>query len=603
MCGIAGIVNQNKESVNRELIHAMTELVAHRGPDDHDHFFEKNIALGHRRLSILDLSSMGKQPMQFADRFVITYNGEIYNYIEIREELLSLGYKFITNTDTEVILSAYHCWGKDAVHKFNGMWAFAIYDRELSAIFCSRDRFGVKPFYYCSTEKFILFGSEIKQLLAITCKAKVNQRILINYLVAGLEEYNNQTFFEGILKLNPGHNLTININTGEIKEEKYYYLKAGSSYSTLHKNESEFLYEKELTRSINYRLRSDVKVGTCLSGGIDSSLIASYAAPIYTGQTSQKFSAFTAQSLDSKNDETAFAREVVDKGGLDWHCVMPSTDNFKNELDKIVNTQEEPFGSPSIAMQFFVMKMASLAKCPVLLDGQGGDETMLGYERYFPAYINSLPVTQKLNAILKISENSKLKFKDVILFQLYFRISSIRYRKIMNDYNFIKPEFLDLLDRNLLSEIAHSYNDIKSMQILELTKTQLPHLLKYEDKNSMHFSIETRLPLLDYKLVELCLSLPPDAKIKNGWTKYTMRKLLEKKVSADIAWRKHKIGFEAPSEQWLKDAVEMEKAILESPILNKLIKGSITEQLKDKRKFWKLFNIAAWEKKYNVSVD
>lgn len=600
MCGIAGVIDLNGSRVHRELVLSMTEAVAHRGPDGSGVFCEDNVGLGHRRLSIIDLSEAAAQPMFYKDRFVMVYNGEVYNYPEIKSELVAIGHTFNTGSDSEVILAAYLQWGKDCVNHFNGMWAFAIYDRMNKTVFCSRDRFGVKPFYYSLQNNILHFGSEIKQLLKTGMVPKVNRKVLADYLVLGLEEHNDETFFEGIRRLLPGHHLTIHAGEKSFKIEKYYSLKPNYSIAGLELDAAVDAYRDELKRSVRYRLRSDVKVGTCLSGGLDSSVIAGIAASGYLPGDQSGFNAFTAASVDTANDETTYAKQVVDHAGLNWHITRPDSSLFREVIDEVIATQEEPFGSPSVFMQYFVMQEARKQGCPVLLDGQGGDETLLGYQRYYPAYLKGLPLTSRFNALMKSSQNSGLSVPKLIQTYYYFTHAGLRIKRQRLRSGFLSKDILDAVSEDVVKEIAHASSDITAMQILELTKTQLPHLLRYEDKNSMRFSIETRLPFLDYKLVELALGINNSFKIKEGYTKYLLRKAGAGFVPESILWRKNKIGFEAPSAVWLKDESFMYEAIGKSAMLNSIFKSGVPSGI-DKTILWRLYNVAKWEEVFHVS--
>ncbi|MBL0343205.1 MAG: asparagine synthase (glutamine-hydrolyzing) [Bacteroidetes bacterium] len=600
MCGIAGIINLSGETVNRVDIEKMTSLVQHRGPDGSGIYCENNIALGHRRLSIIDLSEAGAQPMKYNSKYVIVFNGEIYNYIEIRTELQKKGYVFNTSSDTEVILAAYDFWKYDCVKQFNGMWSFCIYDRTLNTLFCSRDRFGVKPFYYSLDAATFVFGSEIRQLLGIGLPAFANRNVLANYLVLGLEEYNEETFFQNIVRLPPAHNLICNLSDGSVQIEKYYTIQTNPAIAALSLEDSTDLFLNELIRSVNYRLRSDVKVGTCLSGGLDSSMIAALASLSYSENARKQFTAITASSIDKLNDETDYAKMVVEKSKLDWITTTPLQSDFLSSIDEVVRTQEEPFGSPSVFMQYFVMKKAHDAGCPVLLDGQGGDETLLGYQRYYPSYIMSLKGIQKWTGLLQSAKNSGLSSLQLLKNYFYFTNSTVRIKRQENRSSFMNNEFVQRIDHNLVKSMADSYRNIKEMQLLEITTTQLPHLLRYEDKNSMHFSIETRLPFLDYKMVELSISLNDNFKIKDGYSKYILRNASKDKLPDAIAWRKNKIGFEAPTSIWMKEHQFMYDAIYKSKILSSIIKQQPIRSL-DTVLLWRLFNVAKWEEVFNVS--
>lgn len=599
MCGIGGIINKNNKSVEELLIHQMTDIIAHRGPDSSGSYLYKNIAFGHRRLSILDLSSSGHQPMKYLDDLVITYNGEIYNFIEIREELIQKGYIFDSNSDTEVILKAYHCWGKTCVNYFNGMWAFSILDIKQKIVFCSRDRFGVKPFYYIENNDLFSFGSEISQLLPFLPNRILNKKVALDYLISGIEECSNETFFKDIYLLKGGHNLVFDLQTNSYEIERYYNLKLSAQ-----KNTSVDDYIQELKRSITLRLRSDVKVGTCLSGGIDSSTISSFASTIYQN-SNEKFMAIHAKSSEYKTDESEFAKIVSKIANINLNFVEPSYSDFKSNILSIIKIQQEPFGSLSIIMQYFVFKKAKELGCIVMLDGQGGDETLLGYERYYPAIVKSKKGIAKLKALLQSSKNSRLSLIDTIKYQYYFSNYKLRLKRLKYKNSFYKSEIINEYESEELRIISESYNDISILQKNEIESSQLPHLLKYEDRNSMANSIESRLPFLDYKLVELSLNTNNSLKIKDGWTKFILRKAAETILPKEIVWRKTKLGFNAPEKTWTKEFEnEMIKEIEQSEILNNFIhfKKLYFKNL-DLRTKWRLYNFSAWEKEFKVKLN
>ncbi|WP_066164480.1 asparagine synthase (glutamine-hydrolyzing) [Aliarcobacter cryaerophilus] len=603
MCGISGIIYKNALKVDKNEIQKINDLISHRGPDDEGFYFEKNFAFGHRRLSILDLSSDGHQPMHYLDRYVITYNGEVYNYLEIKEELIKAGYSFISHTDTEVILASYDKWKEDCVNRFNGMWAFAIYDKQEDKIFCSRDRFGVKPFYYTEVNGKFVFGSELKQLLEFYDERYVNKNILLDYLVIGYEEHTNETFFENIFKLEQSHNLIYDLKTNNYEVKKYYNIDFDNKLNTLNEKDSIEFLSKKLEDSINLRLRSDVKVGTCLSGGLDSSSIAAIASRKYFEKTNEKFIAIHAKSVEKQTDESKYALEVAQFCNLDMKIVEPKLEEITKNIEEVIYTQEEPFGSPSIFMQYFVMKKAKELDCIVMLDGQGGDETLLGYERYYPAYLMSLDFFDMLKGFLSSSKNSKLSLKQLIQYFVYFTNSKIRLNRLKKKNSFIKKEYFDLLNRQIVEENSKNYLDIFNLQKIEVFKTQMPHLLKYEDKNSMRNSIETRLPFVDYDFLQTALSINSKQKIKGGWTKYILRKIVENILPKNIVWRKNKFGFESPTKSWIEEYGKTMKIEIEkSSIIKELTLNFDFEKLDNIQK-WKLFNIAIWEKIYNVKTS
>jgi asparagine synthase (glutamine-hydrolysing) len=601
MCGISGVINKDFSSVNSDEIQKINDLISHRGPDDEGFYFEKKFAFGHRRLSIIDLSSDGHQPMHYLEKYVITYNGEIYNYLEIKEALLKEGYIFRSNTDTEVILASYDKWGERCVSKFNGMWAFAIYDKKREIIFCSRDRFGIKPFYYTEVDGKFIFGSEIKQLLEFYVEKFVNKKILMDYLVIGYENHTNETFFENIFKLEQSHNLIYCLEANTFKLKKYYEIKPKKV--NLDEKASINKYRLKLTDSIKLRLRSDVKVGTCLSGGLDSSSIAAIASRIYKSQSSDKFVAIHAKSSEKISDESIFAQEVSSACNLDLNLIEPTKDEFINSIDDVIYTQEEPFGGPSIFMQYFVMKKAKEIGCTVLLDGQGGDETLVGYERYYPAYLMSLSFFDFIKGFFDASKNSKLTKKQLLAYFFYFTKYKIRIKRLRNKNKFIKKEYLDLASFDVLEKNSKSYLNLFELQHEEIFHTQMPHLLRYEDRNSMRHSIETRLPFVDFRVVETALSIDNKYKIKDGWTKYLLRKTVDKILPSSIVWRKNKFGFEAPASSWI-ESVESEiiKSIRSSKILN-TVSNEIDYAKLDENQKWKLFNISKWEQIYNVKIN
>ena len=606
MCGISGIISKVNDPVSRFEIEKMNNLITHRGPDSGGFYFGSNFAFGNRRLKIIDLSDSANQPMSYSDKYSITYNGEIYNYIEIREILKVNGYKFSTGSDTEVILAAYDFYSFDCVTKFNGMWAFALYDKRKDLIFCSRDRFGVKPFYYSESQDLFIFGSEIKQLLVFQNQAKVNQQVLSDYLVTAYEEHSDETFFDNIRKLEQSHNLIYDLQNHTFRIIKYYEITIDSDISKFNEAESVNLYRNALYDSVKLRLRSDVKVGTCLSGGLDSSSVATIASAFHGQASLYEFTSITAKSTEHEFDETDYAKIVSRNARLDWNIIEPSTRDFLTSIDKIVAVQEEPFGSPSVIMQYKVFEKAKELGCIVMLDGQGGDETLLGYERYYPAYLLSQNLRGKITNFFNSSKNSGLSQRDLLLYLLYFTIPAVRLGRLRKKFSFVRSDYLNLINKQNIRDSSGSYNDIFNLQKLELMKLQLPHLLKYEDRNSMYHSIESRLPFIDYRLVEIAVSINNSFKIKDGWTKYLLRKSVEDIVPLEIAWRKNKIGFNAPEKTWMAAIDDQIKnSIIKSDILNRITRNGelirIYNHL-DLRTRWRLFNIAKWEEVFNVSI-
>lgn len=606
MCGIAGIINRTNAAVDPAMLNAMTRAVSHRGPDDAGNAITGPVGLGHRRLSIVDLSTQGAQPMHDTARgLTIIHNGEIYNYPELRAELVAKGYLFHSNTDTEVILAAYDAWGEGCVQHFNGMWAFAIYDANRQQVFCSRDRFGVKPFYYTVSEERFAFGSEIRQLLPLLPAIRANREVLDLFLVTGASDVDERTFFEGVLRLPAGHSLTYDLKTHSYHVAQYYSLGQRRDVDGISREEATHLLRETLRDAIRIRLRSDVKVGTCLSGGLDSSSIATLAASM---SPHGPFTAITAVSEQESNNEVAFAEMVALHSKLDWYQVKPSYSDFANAMPEIARTQEEPFASASIVMQYYVMQTAQAQGIRVLLDGQGADEILLGYERYAATrFLSSLKKGHVLQALREYQatccNNARLNLLTLAKFILGVSSSFLRYTYYQRQHRHLIQ--LKKIPFHL-AEAARACADATRLQALDLQVSSVPVLLRYEDKNSMAFGVETRLPFLDYRLVELALALPIEYKIHQGWTKWILRNAMRDLMPESITWRKNKFGFEAPEELWMKQHNDTMRAlVLASPLLRSLATPEKLGKHFDGaplRSRFRLYSVAMWEQAFKVQL-
>lgn len=606
MCGIAGIVMNSKPGDQEWIsghIKKMTDTIIHRGPDGEGHFIGPNFALGHRRLSIIDLSEAAAQPMTWNGLYTITYNGEVYNYLEIRKELERAGYWFDTQSDTEVILAAYDRWGVECVGKFNGMWSFAIYDRKREILFCSRDRFGVKPFYYKNVGGIFAFGSEIRELLALSKESPVaNETVILNYLILNLIDYDEQTFFKDIFKLPGGHNLVYSLINHTLEIRKYYEIAFREEIRKLSFQETLELYGQEFERSVRYRLRSDVKVGTCLSGGLDSSTVAAAASLQNKELAGLPFCAVTGQSIDKQFDETGYAMRVVNSHHLDWYVTCPERDEFMSILDDGFYAQEYPFIGPTVFMQYFVMKKARESGITVMLDGQGGDETLLGYRRYIPAILRQDGLQKFLLNFSRVKKNYSISAAEILQNILYFSLPSIRTMRQIKAFPNLRKEKQALLNTDILIQYANAYSDPFELQKLEFTTIQIPSLLRFEDKNAMRHSIETRLPFLDWELVEISLSMHSSMKLHEGWSKYILRRYASSiGLPDEIAWRRTKLGFNAPVGNWLTGfEKEMMTIIHCSDLIGSLFKKNPEQN--DINRTWRLFNLAKWEKLQNLNL-
>jgi asparagine synthase (glutamine-hydrolysing) len=609
VCGIAGFLSRTDAPADRGALQAMVDAVAHRGPDGDGTFYEGKVGLGSRRLAIIDLSENGAMPMRCAaSGRVIVHNGEIYNYVELRAELAKEGYQFRTATDTEVILAAYDRWGEACVQRFNGMWAFALYDPANDIVFCSRDRFGVKPFYFADEPHFFAFGSEIRQLLPLLNARQACRTVLLDALVFSSTDTSNETFFAGVTRLAAAHNLRYYVSTGNFETYRYYKVLRSDKFKGLSETEASDALRDLLTDAVRLRLRSDVPVGTCLSGGLDSSSVASIAASLIrdTGGA-HRFSAITAVSEDSANDESEFAKAVVDAADLKWHPIRPSFEEFRSTLPDVIRAQEEPFTTPSMCMQFLVMREAKRQGLTVLLDGQGGDETLLGYERYSVSVVREAYDQSGMRAAIGAmrdlaKNNSKLGLAQQLMFLGYFsspRLRWLNYRRRMNGVHCF-PTLAHY--RNLTANTAV---DVFDAQRREIEHDVIPGLLRYEDRNSMWHSVETRLPFLDYRVVEFGLNLSASMKLKNGWMKYPLRRAMSALLPDAVAWRKRKVGFEAPDGHWLpRLRATMLESVQRSELLRELF-AMKSEPLRVQHlalpKLWQLYVAALWANEFSVS--
>jgi len=543
MCGIAGQYSLNDTPPDTQLLSAMSERLIHRGPDGEGTRICGNTGLVHRRLAIIDLSEEGLQPMTNEDGTLwLVFNGEIYNYVELREELVGKGHRFHSHSDTEVILHAYEEWGPKCLSRFNGMWAFALWDEKKQELFCSRDRFGIKPFYYTVAGGSFLFASEIKALLAHPdAGLRPDEQTLGTYLAWGVLDHSSRTMFEGITQLEPAHAMVVTA-AGPQPPFRYWDVKVSSAIRSdiLDKEAASRLMEilRDATR---IHLRSDVAVGTCLSGGIDSSTLTVLIntlirdeAPASVGARQKTFSAVFS---DKRFDESRYIDEIVAVTGVDAHRVEPTPQQLWDDIDRLVYLQDEPFGSLSIYAQYCVMRLAQ-NDVKVVLDGQGADELLAGYLAYQGSYI--------INTLLR-SFHWWTAFRELSGSLghhggfIRSAIRQVRERKKRRGLLKCTPE-----------NISRYAGNLDRVLYRELTSTNLPALLHYEDRNAMAFSIESRVPFLDYRFVEYAASLPLNQKIRNGVTKRALRAAIKGIVPESIRCRMDKMGFVTPEEVWMK---------------------------------------------------
>lgn len=570
MCGIAGVYyfGEQVDRVCESDVKIMTDVISHRGPDGEGVWIHDNgfLGFGHRRLSIIDLSDAASQPFQ-AFGYTITYNGEIYNYLELKKDLISQGYQFYTDSDTEVILACYNKWGKECLQFFDGMWSFAIWDENKQELFCARDRFGEKPFhYYFDKEKFI-FGSEMKSLFNAGVPRNVNSHMMYLFINMDLHENPNdttETFFNGVYRLDPASYIVIRKGeySPEPKQVKYWDLNIEEK-ETISFDKASETFRHLFFESVSRRLRSDVPVGTSLSGGLDSSAVVAVIHHLTGGKVQQK--CFSARFNDTRLDEGAFMKMMVDKTGFEHKVTFPNADNIINDMHKVLFHQEEPFGSASVNAQWEVFKLAKQNDVTVLLDGQGADETLAGYTHFFTPFLKGVYLKRGYDEMMR--EYSLYKDNNIVnkllKISLMFRMEA-RYPLAFEEIRKAKRSFygaaknIEIHDDLFCSfkkgpSVFTQYNELKPSLKHYTTVSGLSKLLRFADRNSMAHSREVRLPFLSTKIVEFVFGLPDHCFIRNGWTKPLIRYGLQDLLPEEITWRKNKLGFQPPQDAWFSD--------------------------------------------------
>ncbi|WP_323593462.1 asparagine synthase (glutamine-hydrolyzing) [Aliarcobacter butzleri] len=600
MCGISGIIYKNKNKKDYQLeVKKMNDLINHRGPDDKGLFIMDNFAFGHTRLSILDLSSAGHQPMVYDDRFVITYNGEVYNYLEIKDELIKLGYKFKSNSDTEVLLLGYVEWKEKIVDRLNGMFAFAIYDMKENICFIARDRIGVKPLYYYETDEELYFFSEPKQIIMSNILDAIPNENSIKEYLAYQFTLSDETFFKGINKLLPGH---------FIKYEKY--IKTISQYWSLDSIEidKKITYDQAkeniqylINDAIKLRLRSDVKVGCYLSGGIDSSIVSTISS-----KNLEKLDTYTFTSKNFPNqDESKIARKTSKYIESNHHEIEIEFDKILNLWKESVYYMDEPEVGYSLLPQMKISKEVS-KNIKVILGGQGGDELFYGYGWHTQVSTSLRHKLEDFNFIDKLKVISNVlktqSFKQIIKWLLTkIRSSSSSIDK--EYFNFWKSNgvFIYLKDKSVEAKF---YKQLKfDNKLLSIKKFEykywLQGLLHVEDRSSMYASLESRVPLLDYRLSEYVFKLNPSYMIDGILNKKLLIDSFKTKLISDVSDNKNKKGYASPIDAWFQN-VEV-KNFINQIIENKKSYIYKFVQFDSRNKFnhrqiWMLISLELWYK-------
>jgi asparagine synthase (glutamine-hydrolysing) len=611
MCGIAGFYDANLNSVVADnTISNMLEAIAHRGPDARGVWMHEGLVLGHNRLSIIDLSEEANQPLFYNDLSII-FNGEVYNYLEIKKELISLGYTFKTQSDTEVVLAAYQQWGSNCVKRFMGMWAFVIHDKKTNALFASRDRFGIKPFYYIFDNGRFYFGSEYKALKQTPLfKNDLNFNQVSRGLQLGWLCYNDETYFDKIKSLPAAHNLSLQLTDGSLQIEKYWSLETGN-YSALSFNDKRDLFRQNFEESVALHMRADVTVGSCLSGGLDSSAIVSMVQYLHPGTPYKSFSIY--YDGDGDVDERYFIKEVLKKyPAIEPFYKMPTNAEIEESFHKALYHADVPATGSSFISQYFLMKLIGENNIKVVLDGQGSDEYLAGYMHSFYRLIgddiknfslmNSISKTNTIAEQLQLSASKKVS---------HFAKS---FLTVFNDeqslYALEYKNYLPFLSKDTLT-VPFQFQNTKGNRLDSflnqlLFTTSLPSLLQYEDRNSMAFSIESRVPFLDHRLVEFAFTLKNDDKINGMETKYILRKALGNIMPDEITNRKDKKGFVTPGEnKWLrgplKHLLEIDYSQLDFLQTNKvkaLVDGYIKGDNTNAVMVWRIATLNYWIKNF-----
>ncbi len=649
MCGVTGIFSINRLGEYRQALQKANDIIHYRGPDGagftlfdthssnqlinlpnqslppEGEMQKMTLAFGHRRLAIIDLSDSGQQPMSNREQSLwITYNGEIYNYLELRTELKATGYKFYSQSDTEVILAAYEVWGELCVSRFNGMWAFAIADLKQNKLFCSRDRFGIKPFYYYYDGTHFVFGSEIKQLLCFPFVPKrINERAVYEFLVYSAVEYGEETFFADIYKLLHGNNLTLDLADCSLKKSAYYQpnFTIDKQISITEASEK---FQYLLQDSIKLRLRSDVEVGSCLSGGLDSSSIVCLMHELLKVEGKNNLQrTFSSHFEEKEANELEYMQEVIQATQVQAHFIYPKAEELLQDIERLVWHQEEPFGSTSIFAQWSVFKLVHQQGIKVMLDGQGADEQLAGYVGLASYLFSELRAKkQYFNLAWEACRHTQLQNKPWLSLipssagKLLRRIFAFENTKPPSpSLDWIAPSLVERYQNHSHYQANFQQKPFGELEHLNNTLYQLTFhnnlqsLLKYEDRNSMAFSVESRVPFLDYRLVEFLFSLPSSFKIRHGYTKTVQRQGMKDVLPEKIRRRVSKLGFATPESRWQRTILRplIEQALQDERLSSFIIPEQAKLYLEQIDKSglvdfsaWRWVNLYLWMKIYEI---
>jgi asparagine synthase (glutamine-hydrolysing) len=632
MCGIAGFLSSSQVADPRfqtanDLLARMLRSVEHRGPDDwgtaffgfneagakgSDHLQVRDggavrVALGHRRLSILDLSVSGRQPMMSVDKSVtITFNGEIYNYVELREELED-EFDFHSGTDTEVLLNAYRRWGTEMLPRLDGMFSFAIWDEKRQELICARDPLSIKPFYYGSGSGTFFFGSEPAAVLAgLDTQGSVDLARIAEFLVLDVSDHDEGTSFQEVSQLPGGYWIAVGADGVRSEPRAYWTPPAGLADVVDVAGET----RHQLMVAVSRQLRSDVPVGSCLSGGLDSgSIVAAVGEQL--GPAASDFKALTLTTKGFAGDESALAALTAQRAKVRWIPVTTDPQRITDDLEHLVRIMGEPFGSLSMYGQYNVMRAARDEGLKVMLDGQGGDEVFLGYntiaQRIVGEHFRHGRLGQALREMRGLHYNASHSMLRTLAGNILFSSPTLaiqRGRRRMSP--FVSGSLLDGV-RFETASARFSGADFRTLQVRDLRRFVLPRLLKYEDRNSMAFSLEARVPLLAIPLVELGLSLPLEWQVRDGWTKFALRQGMTSLLPGSVVWNRKKRGFEVPQADWVSAArKQIAGWISELPhdcgIRREQIVKGLDAGLGGRQWFWRCISLALWLRHTGVKI-
>jgi asparagine synthase (glutamine-hydrolysing) len=598
MCGISGIISVKPERA--EIIEDINRALTHRGPDGEGYrsFESGKIWFGHRRLSIIDLSDNARQPMCYDNRYWITFNGELYNYIELRNELIATGKHFISESDTEVVLAAYAVWGPDCLNRFNGMWAFVIYDTHRSELFFARDRFGVKPLHYYNRNGLFVFASEIKAILRHPdVVTSPNLEYCRDYLRNGPREYLQQTAFQNIMRFPHACYALIKseaIVNEDLKPVRYWQLTPNTNKEKFNPEKAEQYatkYHELLRDAVRLRLRSDVKVGSALSGGLDSSSIVRFTNELLlkdqgTTEKQQTFSVVYPGPNESDCDESSYINLLVKELNVTTHQITPIVKEIPSQCYDNIYAMDNPPESSCMSAWHTFRLVADSQDVIVTLDGQGADEQLAGYLKYVAGYVAEIGPFNwpELASCWRVPGSKKYVIYGIALWAARRIIPKFAWRWLTRNSNTSRQSALEPLNAILCLD----------------TQSVLVNLLHFADRTSMAFSIESRMPFMDYRMTELLASIPFNYKIHSGWTKYIARLAMRRQLPDTIVWRKDKMGwpipedywFRGPHKEWFCGTVEKSEFLRTLGVggdIRKKIDG--TEPI---RKLIRLLNLAIW---------